>query len=53
MALRKGKERIPTSEGGSSRSHCVEGCLWKRLWTCRQTNEGNDDKEMDLILIAL
>ena len=24
-------------EGGSSRSHYVEGSFWRRLWTCRQT----------------
>jgi hypothetical protein len=26
------------SEGGSSRSHCVESSLWKWLWTCRETD---------------
>ena len=25
-------------EGGSSRSHCVESSLWKRLWTCRKAD---------------
>jgi hypothetical protein len=33
----KGKERILSYEGGSSRSHCVEESFWRRLWTCRQT----------------
>jgi hypothetical protein len=32
------KERILTSEGGSSRSHYVESSHWKRLWTCRETD---------------
>jgi hypothetical protein len=32
------KERILTSEEGSSRSHYVESSLWKRLWTCRETD---------------
>jgi hypothetical protein len=38
--LDRPKERrgILTSEGGSSRSHCVESWLWKRLWTCRETD---------------
>jgi hypothetical protein len=32
------KERrgILVSEGESSRSHCVERLLWKRLWTSRE-----------------
>jgi hypothetical protein len=30
----KGKERILTSEGGSSISHCVDSSLW----TCRETD---------------
>jgi hypothetical protein len=34
----KGKERILSSEGGSSRSHYVEASIWKRLWTCRETD---------------
>jgi hypothetical protein len=32
-----GKERIQSSEGGSSRSHYVESYLWKRLWKCSET----------------
>jgi hypothetical protein len=32
------ERRILTSEGGSSRSHCVESWLWKKLWTCRETD---------------
>jgi hypothetical protein len=32
------KERILKSERGSSRSHCVDGSLWKRLWFCRETD---------------
>jgi hypothetical protein len=35
MTLRKGGD---TSEGGSTRSHYVESSLWKRLWTCRETD---------------
>jgi hypothetical protein len=27
-----------TSEEGSSRSHHVDSSLWKRLWTCRETD---------------
>jgi hypothetical protein len=27
---------------GSSRSHCLENSLWKRLWTCRKTECGMD-----------
>jgi hypothetical protein len=30
------KERIFSSEGGSSRSHYVESSLWKRLWICHE-----------------
>jgi hypothetical protein len=26
------------NERGSTRSHCVENLLWKRLWTCRKTD---------------
>ena len=36
----KGNLRILSFEGGSSRSHCVESWLWKRLWTCRKTDCG-------------
>jgi hypothetical protein len=25
-------------KGGNSRSHCVDSSLWKRLWTCRETD---------------
>jgi hypothetical protein len=32
------KEGEDTSEGGSSRLHYVESSLWKRLWTCRETD---------------
>ena len=32
----KEKETILEIERGSSRSHCVESSLWKRLWTCRK-----------------
>jgi hypothetical protein len=35
MTLRK--KRMLTSDEGSSRSHCVERSLWKRLWTCRES----------------
>jgi hypothetical protein len=38
MTLGGGKERILTSEGGRSRSYYVESSLWKRLWTCRETD---------------
>ena len=38
MTLRKGKERILSFDGGSSRSHYVESSIWKRLWTCRKTD---------------
>jgi hypothetical protein len=30
----KGKERMFSSEGGSSRSQYVKSSLWKRLWIC-------------------
>jgi hypothetical protein len=33
-----GKERILTSEGGSSKLHYVESWPWKSLWTCRETD---------------
>jgi hypothetical protein len=33
-----GKQRILSSEGGSSRSHYVESWLGKRLWTCREAD---------------
>jgi hypothetical protein len=36
------KERILSFEGGSSRWHCVESWLWKRLWTCRKTRLLNE-----------
>jgi hypothetical protein len=26
------------TERGSTRSHCVENWLWKRLWTCRKAD---------------
>jgi hypothetical protein len=32
------KESKETSEGGSSRSHYVESWLWKRVWTCHETD---------------
>jgi hypothetical protein len=32
------KERILTSEGESSKSHYVDSPLWKRLWTCCETD---------------
>jgi hypothetical protein len=35
-----GNERILKIERGSTRSHCVENSLWKRLWTCRKTGYG-------------
>jgi hypothetical protein len=34
--LRKGEDTL--TEGGSSRSHYLESLLWKRLWTCRETD---------------
>jgi hypothetical protein len=37
MTLRK--MRILEIERGSSRLHCVENLLWKRLWTFRKTTE--------------
>jgi hypothetical protein len=30
--------RLLSFEGGSSRSHCVESSVWKRLGTCRKTD---------------
>jgi hypothetical protein len=33
-----GKERILSSERGSSRLHYVESSLWKGRWTCRETD---------------
>jgi hypothetical protein len=36
MTLRK--EKILDFERGSSRSHCLENSLWKRLRTCRKTD---------------
>jgi hypothetical protein len=35
---RKGKERILLSEGEISVSQYVEISLWKRSWTCRETD---------------
>jgi hypothetical protein len=32
------KREVTQSEGGNSRSHYVESSLWKRLWTCRETD---------------
>jgi hypothetical protein len=32
------KEKILEIERGSTRSHCVENLLWKRLWTWRKTH---------------
>jgi hypothetical protein len=37
MKKRK-KERILEIERGSTRSHCVENWLRKRLWTCRKAD---------------
>jgi hypothetical protein len=34
----KERGRILSSEWGSSRSLYVESSLWKRLWTCHETN---------------
>ena len=34
----KEKERVLEIESGSSRSHCVEKSVWKRLWTCCKTD---------------
>jgi CRISPR/Cas system-associated endonuclease Cas1 len=31
------RRRILSFEGESSRSHYMEKSLWRRLWTCRQT----------------
>jgi ribosomal 50S subunit-associated protein YjgA (DUF615 family) len=36
--LKEGRKGILTSEGGSSGSHYVESSIWKRLWTCRETD---------------
>ena len=49
------ENKIREIEGGSTRSHCVENCLWKRLWTCRKAvyvlleylQTGRDDEEED------
>ena len=32
----EGNEKILEFERSSTRSHCVENWLWKRLWTCRK-----------------
>jgi len=32
------KERIFSFEGESSRSHCVDSSLWRKLWTCHKTD---------------
>jgi hypothetical protein len=32
------KERMLSSDGGSSRPHYVDSSLWKRLRTCRETD---------------
>jgi hypothetical protein len=32
--------RVLKIETGNTRSHCVENSLWKRLWTCRNTDCG-------------
>jgi hypothetical protein len=37
MTIRK-RERVLEIEGGNTRSHSVENWLWKRLWTCCQTD---------------
>jgi len=39
---RRGRRRLQLlidlkEKRGSTRSHCVENALWKRLWTCRKT----------------
>jgi hypothetical protein len=34
----KEKEKILEIKRGSTRSHCVENSLWKRLRTCRKTD---------------
>jgi hypothetical protein len=39
----KEREGILTSEGGSSRLHYVESSLWKKLWTCRQTDDSMNE----------
>jgi hypothetical protein len=44
MAVRK---RECTVNLGSTRSHCVENWLWKRLWTCRKTDCGTNDDDDD------
>ena len=33
-------EKIQDIERRSTRSHCVEKSLWKRLWPCRETDWG-------------
>jgi hypothetical protein len=40
MTLKKGKERILEIERGSSSSHPAENFLWRRLWSCHQTDNG-------------
>jgi hypothetical protein len=34
----EGKDRILETETRSSRPHCVDSSLGKRLWTCRKTD---------------
>jgi len=36
-------------ERESTESRTVENWLWKRLWTCRETNEGWDQKGWTLM----
>jgi hypothetical protein len=42
MTLRKRKDTV--IERGSTRSHCLENWLWKRLWACRQIDEGKKER---------
>ena len=37
-------ERILEIERGSTRPHCAEKWLWKRLWTCRKTDYGRNER---------
>jgi len=33
----KGKDKMLEFERGHTRLHCLENCLWKKLWTCCKT----------------
>ena len=44
MILRK--KGISETEGGSTRSYCVENWLWKRLLTYRETEYGKNEYQV-------